>query len=95
MDNGQKFTSDCVKYVELKKQERKLKAEIEALKGSIVNLMAEAGTNELVRGKFCAKLVTSDYRTLQADKVEEIFGITLTPECYKNSPRQTLRVSEV
>ena len=95
MDKGQKFTSDCVKYVELKKQERKLMAELEALKGSIVGMMTEAGTNEIVRGKFCAKLSSSEVRTVQADKVEEIFGITLTPECFKVSPRQTLRVSEV
>ena len=95
MDNGQKFTADCVKYVELKKQERKLKAELDALKKGILDMLSAAGVSEIARGKYVAKAYSSDMRTLQADKVEAIFGIKLTDDCFKVTPRTMLKVAEI
>ena len=93
--NGNEFTANAKKVVELTAEIERLNRELKEAKAKVTNCMAEAGVDEYERGAYRAIITPKSRRTLQADRVEALFNITLTDACYKKSEYTELRVRAI
>jgi len=93
--NVQKFTANAKKVVELSATIDRLSRELKAAKSEIVKTLSEGGVREFERGTYRALLTPKTKTTLQADLVESLLKVKITPECYKRSDYVEVRVRAI
>ena len=68
------FAQDIAKYLELKAQEKALKAQLKAVEDSIKSNMSDLGVSEVSDGGFVARIVVGNQRRFDTKKFKEDYA---------------------